>query len=475
MALNLQAFFDEFQKALDEGVAGAFVGAGLSAPAGFVDWKELLRDIAAELDLDVDEETDLIALAQYHYNHARSRGRINQKLIDEFTKDATPTENHFLLAKLPLTSVWTTNYDHLLEDAFTATRKRVDKKVAQADLALTKPKRDVVIYKMHGDIDRADEAVITKADYERFDDGRHLFSVQLKGELLSKTLLFLGYSFNDPNVHYILARVRNLVGESVRPHYWITRDAHKNPKAAARDRKVQKHRIEDLKTYGIRTILVDDYSQITVALRELTRRVHRKNVFFSGSAHDYAPLGKDRVLKLLRRLGGTLIAEGFNLVSGMGLGVGDAVAMGAIEAVYEKPGNHLDERTVLRPFPRPTGAADFTALSTRYREEMLGRARSAIFVLGNKLGPNAGTVVPGDGVREEYEIARKLGVVPIPIGATGHVAAELSRDVRANADNVYGPLAHSVMPALETLADEKADDDAIVNSVIAILKHVAPK
>ncbi len=195
MPVKVQALCEAYQKALDEGVAAAFVGAGLSVPAGFVDWKELLREIAAELDLNVDEESDLIALAQYHYNQARSRGRINQKLIEEYTKGATPTENHHLLATLPLSAVWTTNYDHLIEDAFHAAQKRVDKKVAQADFALTKPKRDVVVYKMHGDIDRPDDAVLTKADYEQYDDKRHLFSLQLKGDLLSKTLLFLGLSF----------------------------------------------------------------------------------------------------------------------------------------------------------------------------------------------------------------------------------------------------------------------------------------
>ncbi|MFI5297225.1 MAG: SIR2 family protein [Polyangiales bacterium] len=472
MPVTRATFLDQYQRALDEGVAAAFVGAGLSVPAGFVDWKEMLRGIAVELELNVDEETDLIALAQYHNNHARGRGRINQMLIDEYTRDATPTENHHLLAALPFTTVWTTNYDHLIEEAYALARKRVDKKVLQENVLTTKRNRDVVLYKMHGDVDAPNDAVLTKSDYERFDDTRHLFSVQLKGELLSKTMLFLGYSFNDPNVHYILARVRSLVGEDVRPHYWITRDANSNPRATNRDKKVQRHRIEDLKTYGIRTLLVNDYSEITDILRELTRRVDRRNVFFSGSAHDYEPLGKERVLGLLRRLGGTLIKEGYNVVSGMGLGVGDAVAMGAIETVYRSPGESLADRTILRPFPQPSGSADFGPLKARYREEMLARTRSAIFVLGNKLDATTQAVVPGVGVRSEYEIARRFGVTPIPIAATGHVAAELANEVNAHIDEVYGGHAPAVKPHLDVLADVGANDDSIVKAVIAILKLV---
>jgi Sir2- and TIR-associating SLOG family/SIR2-like domain len=475
MTVSRDAFTSLYQQALDDGVAAAFVGAGLSVPAGFVDWKGLLREIATELDLDVDEETDLVALAQYHYNHARSRGRINQKLIDEYTKGASPTENHHLLARLPLASVWTTNYDHLIEEAFKAACKRVDKKVAQSDLAVTKPKRDVVVYKMHGDADSVHDAVLTKADYERYDDKRHLFSIQLKGDLVSKTMLFLGYSFSDPNVHYILARIRSLVGENVRPHYWVTRDANKNPQATARDRKLQRHRIEDLKTYGIRTVLVDEYSHITDILRHLSLRVHRKNVFISGSAHDYAPIGQDRALRLLRRLGAAIIDAGFNLVSGMGLGVGDAVAMGAIEAVYRQDGSHLDERTILRPFPQTEPTVDKReTIWTRYREEMLSLARSAIIVFGNK-DNGSGKSVLAEGVREEFNIALRLGVLPIPVGLTEHTARELSLDVLRDLDRIYGAEAATVRPHLEVLADSKASDDAIIDAVITILKLVAPR
>ncbi len=475
MTVSSGDFLDQYQKAIDEGVAAVFVGAGLSVPAGFVDWKELLRDIAKELDLDVDEETDLIAVAQYHFNHVRSRGRINQKLIDEYTKDATPTENHHLLASLPIQTVWTTNYDHLLEDAFGNAHKRIDKKETQEHLALTKPKRDVVIYKMHGDADHPDEAVLTKADYERYDDSRHLFSAQLRGDLLSKTMLFLGYGFNDPNVHYILARIRSLIGDNVRQHYWITRDATKNLKATARDKKLQRHRVEDLKTYGIRTILVDDYADITNILRELNKRVHRKNVFVSGSAYDYSPLGQARALSLLRQLGTAMIDAGFNLVSGMGLGVGDAIAMGAIEAVYRKEHCYLDERTLLRPFPQmEPDKAKREVIWRRYREEMLGRSGSMVIVFGNT-NDGTGAAIPANGVLEELAIAREHGVYPIPIGLTGHVAHDVSRDVLTKLEDFYGPLAVAVKPHIEILAQSHSNDDAIISAVIAILKLIAPK
>ncbi|WP_228719086.1 SIR2 family protein [Acinetobacter haemolyticus] len=72
-----------------------FAGAGLSKPAGFVDWKNLLREVAEELDLDIEKESDLVTLAQYHVNSKRNnRAKINQVIIDEFSKDISGEFKH---------------------------------------------------------------------------------------------------------------------------------------------------------------------------------------------------------------------------------------------------------------------------------------------------------------------------------------------------------------------------------------------
>src|ERR1043165_2228444 len=109
----LEEFLKDFTTALDEGYAALFAGAGLSRPSGYVDWKELLRGVADDLGLSVDVETDLISLAQFHVNVRQGRTRLNQLVVDEFTKDTKTTENHKLIANLPIRTVWTTNYDTL--------------------------------------------------------------------------------------------------------------------------------------------------------------------------------------------------------------------------------------------------------------------------------------------------------------------------------------------------------------------------
>jgi NAD-dependent SIR2 family protein deacetylase len=126
LGIAKEQFIREYSKKVMDGNAVIFAGAGLSQRAGYVNWKELLSEIADDLGLKVDREYDLIALAQYHHNQRRSRAKLNEKLVEEFTKGVQPTENHTLIAQLPIHAVWTTNYDTLIEDAFKAQHKRVE-------------------------------------------------------------------------------------------------------------------------------------------------------------------------------------------------------------------------------------------------------------------------------------------------------------------------------------------------------------
>jgi NAD-dependent SIR2 family protein deacetylase len=180
-----EEFYEEYIKALRQGNAAIFAGAGLSRAAGYVDWRELLADIARDLGLEIDRETDLLAVAQYHFNARQNRGRLNQKLIEEFIEGATLTENHRLIAQLPLQTVWTTNYDKLLEQAFEQADKRVDAKIVSENLATTRSKAEVTVYKMHGDISLPNKAVLLKDDYELYNKEREAFTIQLEAHLIS--------------------------------------------------------------------------------------------------------------------------------------------------------------------------------------------------------------------------------------------------------------------------------------------------
>ncbi len=431
----IDSFIDIYVQALHDRNAAVFAGAGLSIPAGLVDWKGLLKNIARDVGLDVRKEDDLITVAQFHVNERRSRHQINQSLIHEFATRAKLTANHKILASLPIRTYWTTNYDVLIEESLRQSGKTPDVKITVENLATTMPRRDAIVYKMHGDVSQPDNAVVTKDDYESYSSARHLFSMALQGDLVAKTFLFIGFSFNDPNLSYILSRIRLLLGENRRDHYCLLRRVQRRDFKAIADfhyaEARQQLQVNDLKRYGIIGLLVDDYREYTQVLQRIAHRYKMARVFVSGSAADYAPWEASKAQELIQELSRRLLAAGFGIVSGFGEGVGPYVVNGILAQLEHDGTQVLDDRIVLRPFPIAIAdAAERKRRWKAYRQAILTQAGVAVFVFGNKRDA-AGNIVAADGVEEEFEIASAKCVAVIPIACTGSVAETLHQRVLA--------------------------------------------
>lgn len=375
-------------------------------------------------------------------------------------------------------TVWTTNYDTLIEDAFRDAQKKPDVKISQENLALSLPRRDVTVIKMHGDVSQPHDAVITKDDYETYSNRRGLFTEMLQGDLVSKTFLFLGFSFTDPNIDYILSRIRTLLGQNQREHFCVMRRP-KKPKGRGKplaDYDYESRRLDlriaDLKRYAITAIEIDEYGEITDILKGLNQRGHRKDVFVAGSAHDFQPLGKARLEGLCRKIGRELIKRDYNLVSGFGLGIGSVLIVGALEELYANDKGRQEGRTLLRPFPQtPPASMTEAQFHTKYRKDILAQSGSVIFISGNKPDASGSGHQLAKGVIEEFEIAKEMGKVLVPIGMTGHAAEQVWKEVM-NDVNGFFPKG-GVKKHLDVLGNSSSTDAQIVDAVFAILSHTS--
>ena len=78
---------------------------------------------------------------------------------------------------------------------------------------------------------------------------------------ICRGLLFLGFSFIDPNLEYVLSRVRIAFKDNQRRHYAIFRKRTQvdgeTDEAFAHAKTRQALVIEDLKRFNILTVLVD--------------------------------------------------------------------------------------------------------------------------------------------------------------------------------------------------------------------------
>lgn len=471
--MQRERFLERFSKEIDDGTAAVFAGAGLSVSAGYVDWKKLLADVAHDLGLDIDREDDLVGVAQFHVNrHGGNRGHLNQLILEEFPAEVEPTRAQRLIAKLPIATIWTTNYDRLLERAIEAEQKIADVKFQVPQLAHTKPRRDATIYKMHGDVENPGSAVITRDDYERYERDRGAFLNALAGDLTAKTFLFLGFSFTDPNLERVLAHIRVRFQENQRPHYALFKKvARKDFEGDSAENDFEYARVkqslvlEDLRRFNINAVLVDEYSEITEILTELYRRHRSRYVFVSTAAADFSPWGEQQVMGFMAKLGKLIAQQGFRLVSGVGLGTGSALLGGALYEISGDVRKKLDHDLIIRPFPQHFPDEEERARHwAAYRKEMIGRAGIALFLFGNKVVDDQ--IVPSDGMRAEFEIAREEGLLTIPIPATGSISQTLYDEQKAMGE-VWGT--SEVAQRLERLPMEIESLDELLGPIMDLL------
>ncbi len=461
-------FLREYIKAIRDGNAAVFAGAGLSRPSGFVVWKELLRPLAEDIGLNIDDEYDLTAVAQYVRNKSGNRAAINSTILDAYGKDVAINENVSILTRLPIYTYWTTNYDHLIEDGLRDANRNSDVKIDYKQLSNTKRDRDAVVYKMHGDVEHAADAVLTKDDYAQYERNYPFFRSVLQGDLISKTFVFIGFSFEDPNLDSILGQIRLLMDENIRNHYCFMKRVNRidtiDDENFGYQKARQDLREEDLKRYGIQTIFVDDYSEITEVLRDLESAVLANNIFISGSADFFEGVwDKAKIEELAYKLANQLVREEFRVTSGFGLGIGSSVINGALDEIYSSKYKHMSEHLCLRPFPQGiVDAEERKSKWKRYREDIIEENGVVIFIAGNKIVNGEKSIA--DGCLQEYEIAKKNKCILIPIGSTGGAAEIINNEIKENKAN-YSYLEKY----LDILATE-TDIDKIVNIVIEIAK-----
>jgi hypothetical protein len=185
----------------------AFLGAGVSIPAGLPGWDQLLREAAAtspELESQLDALKSLDVLDQ-----AQVVERFVPTLREEIAQRLQPGQSalgHSLLASLPVAEFVTQNYDRLFELAASS---------AGAPVAVIPASRVADehrwLLKMHGSVDRPEEIVLTREDYLRYGDRRAALAAIVQALLITKHMLFVGFSLSDPNFHRIADDVRKVL------------------------------------------------------------------------------------------------------------------------------------------------------------------------------------------------------------------------------------------------------------------------
>lgn len=452
------------------GNAAMFIGAGLSRPAGFVDWRELLYEIAKEIDLEVEKEHDLVAVVQYYLNRrGGDRSYLNKVLKEAFDKPGVCTENHKIIARLPINTIWTTNFDRLIETALREAHRSFDVKSRDEEVAHSTKGREVVLYKMHGDIAQADRVIICEDDYERYTRRHPIFQNVLEGDLLTKTFLFVGFSFTDPNLRYMLGHLRSLLESNKRQHYTIMRKVRYewgiDEARAQEDFEYQANKqelqVRNLDRYSIDAHLVDDYDQITQILHALEGKYNERSVYVCPVVGSLGECGARNVSKLCQQLGRRVIKSNRSVCTDFRSGAGRSLLGGALPELHAK--EFSIEKYLLSPLPRKISVVESEAPFGRiHREEIIQKCGFAIFI--------GGSGSDYDEVMADYEFTKGLRTIPIPIAVSGNAARDIWEKIRPEVDTVYQKAV--ALSTFERLKDDSLDDDQILDAVFEIIDKV---
>jgi hypothetical protein len=103
---------------------------------------------------------------------------------------------------------YTTNYDNFIERALRAAGRQAH--VTSSELNINHNRSIDEVVKFHGDFDDPENMVFSESQYFTRMQFENAMDFKLRSDILGRAVLFIGYSFTDPNVNYLFHLVNRI-------------------------------------------------------------------------------------------------------------------------------------------------------------------------------------------------------------------------------------------------------------------------
>lgn len=246
---------DELKETIREQRLIPFIGAGFNKNIhpNIPDWSQVMGVAANLLDFDegiLKSQADNYQIAEY-LDRENKLGKFKTeliKIIDDQNKfKITESTPHLLLPLIKTKSVYTTNWDQWIERGFK------EKNISYNKIANRKHFRDperfhgtspfnknqiTEIIKFHGDFDN--EIVVKESDYFDRMNFEDPIDIRLRDDLVSNSVIFIGYSFTDMNVRYIWYKLNKIVEsfKEKKKSYFVTHQVNPVTKKLFKDKNI---------------------------------------------------------------------------------------------------------------------------------------------------------------------------------------------------------------------------------------------
>lgn len=219
------------QPLLDDIVAGKclpFIGAGFSSNAHLPNglqmptWPELTEILAKDAKVSPDCDGPFVAsVYEKKFGHVQLIEAIRKALHADHAESG---EAHKAFVELPFDTIYTTNFDLLLEDSYSLVRKPFRSLVGELQMPFHGGPLTTSIIKMHGDLRHEEHIIVTQEDYDSYLTDYPVIATHLSAMLITRTALFIGYSLSDPDFNNIREIIRSRLGKFERMAYIIQFD-----------------------------------------------------------------------------------------------------------------------------------------------------------------------------------------------------------------------------------------------------------
>ena len=203
-----------------------FAGSGLSKKFDLPDWQTLVKEVITQLDnpkyavllpvLEMGLMTPIEVLEKIKNEHTSIRHYIKKK----FNINNGDYSFHKKVIAVS-DKIITTNYDNAFENAF---NNKVVPAIYTSDFNISEINKnnDSYILKLHGSYSEADKCLIFKSDYDLLYSTAKSAIQKLKSIFTEKTILFLGFSFNDPEINSLFDSL-DISFANHNKHYIVTK------------------------------------------------------------------------------------------------------------------------------------------------------------------------------------------------------------------------------------------------------------
>ena len=265
---------------INSGRAWAFVGSGASVDTGLPTWQDLYVRVVRSLGGAAPRDTpppDTLPRSFGKLTRQYGRPEVLPHVTNQLTTVTQPGSVHRLLASWPFAAYVTTNYDTLLDTSVNAYSAWVTIGNAPSETKKISGEVSGIVWHPHGIINAPDTTshlVLSQDDYDAiYPAGSPIFE-GLKALLRMRSLVFVGFGFNDPDLAQLLELVARL-SDPGQPAY-----AFLSGSTPARRNELRTK-------YNVVTIPYNapggDHSELLSVLRHYSYFIADRNVSFGGT------------------------------------------------------------------------------------------------------------------------------------------------------------------------------------------------